>query len=475
MKIKVLVIDDELMICKSLEAGLSDMGHDVATAQNSSNALRLMVSFKPHIVLTDMRLGTENGIDLIDDIKKIDSDVEVIVMTAYSDIASAVSAIKKGAFDYINKPFELDEIVIILERAFQNYKIKNKILILEKQRQSFAGDMIGQSDRMKEIFDKINILSQNDNVTVLIKGETGTGKELVADAIHKKSIRKDSPILKINCSTIPVQLVESELFGFEKNAFTGASARKKGLFEIANGGTVFLDEMGELLLETQAKLLRVLEEKKFRRIGGLEDIEVDIRIIAATNKNLELAVKEKEFREDLYYRLNVVPVEMPPLRERGNDILLIAQHFLDRYNAAFKKTIKGFDEKAKTKLLAYYWPGNIRELKNVIERIVILNRGEWISSGSLPVEIQNYAAEGEPAGFSDDTFPEIERLDAAFPEQGGFFLEETLDDIEKKYLTAALEKSEGNQTKAAVMLGISRFALKRKMEKHKLTYQSFEH
>jgi two-component system response regulator AtoC len=469
MKIKVLVIDDELMICKSLEAGLSDMGHDVATVQNGGDALRLMASFKPHVVLTDMRLGTENGIDLIDDIKKIDSDAEVIVMTAYSDVASAVTAIKKGAFDYINKPFELDEIAIILERAFQNYKIKNKILILEKQRQSFAGSIIGQSGKMKEIFDKIDILSQNDNVTVLIKGETGTGKELVADSIHKKSVRKDSPILKINCSAIPGQLVESELFGFERNAFTGAAAKKKGLFEIANGGTVFLDEMGEIPLEMQAKLLRVLEEKKFRRIGGLEDIEVDIRIITATNKNLEQAVKEKTFREDLYYRLNVVPVEMPPLRERGNDILLIAQHFLDKYNCNFKKSIKGFDQNAKSKLLAYYWPGNIRELKNVIERIVILNNGEWISSGSLPAEIKNYAAEGEPEQDGDDVSPDAECVDADtdIPEQGGFFLEEKLDEIEKQYLVRALEKAEGNQTKAAAMLGISRFALKRKMEKHK--------
>ena len=437
MKIKVLVIDDELMICKSLAAGLSDMGYDVAAAQNGQDALNLMASFKPHIVLTDMRLGTENGIELIDDIKRIDSDTEVIVMTAYSDITSAVTAIKKGAFDYINKPFELEEIAIVLERAYQNYKIKNKLLILEKQRQGYEGDIIGESDKMKEIFEKIDILSQNDNVTVLITGETGTGKELVAEAIHRKSVRKDSPILKINCSAIPGQLVESELFGFEKNAFTGASARKKGLFEIANGGTVFLDEMGELPLETQAKLLRVLEEKRFRRIGGLEDIEVDIRIIAATNRNLEQAVKEKAFREDLYYRLNVVPIEMPPLRERGNDILLIAQHYLDRYNAAFKKSIKGFDEKAKAKLLAYNWPGNIRELKNVIERIVILNNGDWISCGSLPVEIQNYAAEaGSYTGAKtgnpmDRALPKPENFDEALLEQGCFFLEEKLDEIER--------------------------------------------
>jgi len=459
MKIKVLVIDDELMICKSLKAGLTDMGYDVATAQNRKDALRQIASFKPQLVLTDMRLGKENGIDLIDDIKKIDSDIEIIVMTAYSDITSAVTAIKKGAFDYINKPFDLEEIEIILDRAYQKYKIKNKILILEKQSQCFIENIIGQSDKMKDVYEKINILSQNDSVTVLIRGETGTGKELVADAIHNKSIRKDSPILKINCTTIPSQLVESELFGFERNAFTGAGAKKKGLFEIANGGTVFLDELGEIPLEIQAKLLRVLEERKFRRIGGLEDIEVDIRIIAATNKDLETAVKEKEFREDLYYRLNVVPVEVPPLRERGNDILLIAQYFIDKFNIAFKKSIKGFDKDAKSKLLAYYWPGNIRELKNVIERIVILNNGEWISSSNLPVEIQSYKTAENPAYILRDDIS---------IENDNFSLEEKMDGIEKQYLLDALEKSEDNQTKAAAMLGISRFALRRKMEKYSL-------
>jgi len=435
------------------------MGYDVAMAHNSKDALRQIASFKPQLVLTDMRLGKENGIELIEDIKKVDSDIEIIVMTAYSDITSAVSAIKKGAFDYINKPFDLEEIEIILERAYQKYKIKNKILILEKQSQCFIENIIGHSDKMRDVYEKINILSQNDNVTVLIRGETGTGKELVADAIHNKSIRKDSPILKINCTTIPSQLVESELFGFERNAFTGAGAKKKGLLEIADGGTVFLDELGEIPLEIQAKLLRVLEERKFRRIGGLEDIEVDIRIIAATNKDLEMAVKEKEFREDLYYRLNVVPVEVPPLRERGDDILLIAQYFIDKFNIVFKKSIKGFDKDAKIKLLAYYWPGNIRELKNVIERIVILNNSEWISSSNLPVEIQNYrTVENPDYVLTDDTSMENDN----------FSLEEKMDGIEKQYLLEALEKSEANQTKAASMLGISRFALRRKMEKYSL-------
>lgn len=459
MKSKVLVIDDELMICKSLKAGLSDMGYIAATAQTKKEALVQVRSFKPNLVLTDMRLGNENGIELIDDIKKIDNDIEVIVMTAYSDIASAVLAIKKGAYDYINKPFELEEIRLVLERAYENYKIKNKILILEKQYQSYNQNMIGQSDKMKDVFEKINILSQNDSVTVLILGETGTGKELVADAIHNNSIRKDFPILKINCSAIPNHLVESELFGFEKNAFTGAGTKKKGLFEIANGGTVFLDELGEIPLEIQSKLLRFLEERKFRRIGGLEDIEVDIRIITATNKNLEQAVREREFREDLYYRLNVVPVELPPLRERGNDILFIADYFLGKFNCSFKKSLKGFDQGARSKLLSYSWPGNIRELKNVVERIVILSNDEWITSAKLPPEIQSFEKENEANQYEEESI----RL------EDHFSLDFKLDSIEKRYIIDALEKSGGNQTKAAEELGISRFALRRKLEKHNIT------
>ena len=449
MKNKVLIIDDEIMICKTLKAGLTDMGYTVETAQNKEEALLQVHAFKPNQVLTDMRLGNENGIDLIEDIKKIDNDIEVIVMTAYSDIASAVTAIKKGAFDYINKPFELEEIRFILERAYENYKMKNKLLILEKQNQHVEDNIIGQSEKMKDVFEKINILSQNDTVTVLILGETGTGKELVADAIHNKSVRKDYPILKINCSAIPSHLVESELFGFEKNAFTGAGTKKKGLFEIANGGTVFLDELGELPLDIQSKLLRFLEERKFRRIGGLEDIEIDIRIITATNKNLDKAVKEKTFREDLYYRLNVVPVTIPPLRERENDILFLAEYFLNKYNASFKKEIKGFDYSAKQKLLRYPWPGNIRELKNVIERIVILTNDEWITTAKLPCEIADF----EDSGTDEKSAIELQVEEKITTSDDRFSLDFKLNSIERRYIVKALEKSGGKSDKGSGSTG----------------------
>ncbi len=459
MKIKVLIIDDEIMICKSLEAGLRDIGYETASAQTSESALKKTQSFKPHVVLTDMKLGNDNGIDLIEDIKSMDNEIEVIVMTAYSDIKSAVLAIKRGAFDYINKPFELDQIKIVLDRAFKNLKMRNKIFLLEQQKECVTRDMIGNSSKMKEVFTQINKLSKNDHATILIRGETGTGKELVAEAVHKNSIRKDSPLVKINCSAIPENLVESELFGFEKSAFTGAASKKKGLFEIADGGTVFLDELGEFPMDLQAKLLRFLEERKLRRIGGLEDIEVDIRIIAATNKDLEQAVKNKEFREDLYYRINVIPIDLPPLRERENDILLIAQFFLAKFNKAFNKTIKGFDTVAEARMLDYHWPGNIRELKNVIERIVILTDDDCIRLNNFPPEMQKHKLKKEiikiPEEIKNVNFEEIS-------------LEEKIDHIEKEYITHALEQTGWNQTKASEVLGISRFTLKRKMEKHQL-------
>lgn len=455
--IKILIVDDEVMICKSLQAGLSDVGYEVMTAQTSAEALKITESFKPHIVLTDMRIGLEDGIALIDGIKKIDPEIEVIVMTAYSDITSAVLAIKKGAFDYVNKPFELEQIKIVIARAFENFKLKARIYLLEKEKAASVKNLVGSCPKMTAIYDQISLLSKNENVTILIRGETGTGKELVADAIHLNSSRKDYPMLRINCCTIPSQLVESELFGFERNAFTGAASKKKGLFEIADGGTVFLDELGEIPLDVQAKLLRFLEERKFRRIGGLEDISVDIRVITATNKNLEEAVKRKEFREDLYYRVNVVPIELPPLREREQDVLAVARYFIEKYSLQFKKPVKSLGPGVEKRFLEYAWPGNIRELKNVIERLMILVAEDVIEVRHLPSDIQSKPSGGFlptaspcPGSISDTTLS----------------LEEIMDCIEKQYISEALEQTSGNQTKAAELLQISRFTLKRKLEKY---------
>lgn len=459
MNKRVLIIDDEKTICLSLTEGLKDLGYEVDSASDSKDGLRKVLNFKPHVVFLDMRLGDDNGLEILREIKKDDNDIEVIMMTAYGNIETAVKAIKNGAFDYIKKPFDLDEIHIIISKALDNLNMKTKIYLLEKEKEYNSHYMIGKNPSMLEIYKQINILSKNDGVTVLIRGETGTGKELVAEAIHNKSYRSEAPIVKINCGAIPKELVESELFGYEKSAFTGAASRKKGLFEIADGGTVFLDELGEIPMDMQTKLLRFLEERRFKRVGGLLDIGVDIRIIASTNKNLEEAIKEKKFREDLYYRLNVVPVSLPPLRDREEDILLLGQHFLTKYNERFNKNIRGFDSSAKTKIQRYSWPGNVRELKNVIERIVILYNVDYIETKHLPVEIREY--DGDNDNVNNIT---PNPLKENFGE--GFCLEDEIKKIESEYITKALDDTKGNHSKAAKLLGISRFALKRRIEKY---------
>ncbi|MFZ5966235.1 MAG: sigma-54-dependent transcriptional regulator [Bacillota bacterium] len=459
MKKRILIIDDEKVLCMSLKEGLQDLGFDVDTAYTGEEGLRKLAGFKPHVIFLDMRLSEESGLEVIKKIKEVDKEAEVIIMTAYGNIQTAVTAIKNGAFDYIHKPFDLDEIQLLISKALKNMEMQKKLYLLEKEKEENHLSMIGKHPSMKEIYEKVNILSQADEVTVLIRGETGTGKEIVASAIHKNSGRKDSPMLKINCGAIPQHLVESELFGFEKNAFTGAGARKKGLFELADGGTVFLDEVGELPLEIQAKLLRFLEERKFKRIGGLDDIEVDIRIIAATNRDLEKAIQKKKFREDLYYRLNVVPIHLPPLRERGEDILLLTEYFITEYNKKFGKNIKGITSRAEEKLFGYQWPGNVRELKNIIERMIILYDDETIDLQHLPIEIQQ-----QHQNMREPIHEENELQNKLL--SGSFSLDNETQRMEMAYIQLALRLSQDNYSKASQLLGISRFALKRKMEKY---------
>ncbi|ABR49127.1 two component, sigma54 specific, transcriptional regulator, Fis family [Alkaliphilus metalliredigens QYMF] len=459
MRKKIVIIDDEETIRLSLKEALMDLGYEAETAGDSWEGLKRIALFKPQAVFLDMRLPDGNGLQLIQRIKEMDKDLEVVLMTAYGDIKTAVTAIKNGAFDYINKPFELDEVQIILTRIFDKLKLQKKIYLLEKEKLSNDETIIGSHSSMKDVFSKVAILSENEDVTVLIRGETGTGKEVVASAIHHNSPRKEASMLKINCGAIPTQLMESELFGYEKSAFTGATARKKGLLEIADGGTVFLDEIGELSMDMQTKLLRFLEERKFKRVGGLEDIEVNIRVIAATNKDLEEAIEKKEFREDLYYRLNVVPMDLPPLRQRGEDILLLAQHYLAQYNQKFNKKIMDFTEEAKEKLLKYHWKGNIRELKNVLERTIILNDDSYIRLEHLPIEIVG----SEEKTVATNIQPMI-KIGEDIPKD--FSLENYLQEIEKSYIQTALRLCKGNHSKAAYILGISRFALKRKQEKY---------
>lgn len=460
MNKSILIVDDEEVIRLSLGEGLKDMGYKVSTASNGAEAEEKVRKVKPYVVFLDMRLSEENGLDILERIKKEDSETEVVIMTAYGDTQSAVKAIKLGAFDYINKPFDLQEIDIIIKKVIKSAEMQKKLFIYEKEKQSSDGFILGEHPLIKAVMKNIDILAKNDEVTALIRGESGTGKEIAATAIHNNSIRKNAPMLKINCGSIPKQLLESELFGFEKNAFTGANERKKGLMEVADGGTVFLDEIGEMPIELQPKLLRFIEERKFKRVGGLEDIDVDIRIIAATNKNLEEAIIKKEFREDLYYRLNVVPVIMPSLRERGNDVLILAGKFLEDYNLKFNKKIKGFTEKAQEILLKYMWRGNIRELKNLVERIVLLTEGEYIDIEDIPFEIRQGKYKNILNSDMEGSANEINFIGP------GFSLENEIEKLEKHYMMLALEKCGNNFSKASEMLGITRFSFKRRMEKY---------
>ncbi|TCO77436.1 sigma-54-dependent transcriptional regulator [Marinisporobacter balticus] len=455
MKKKVLIIDDEELIRLSLTEGLKDFDYEVETAKDGNEAIDKINHFRPDVVLLDMKLKSENGLDIAKNIKQLDDYIEIIIMTAYGDIKTAIKAIKVGAIDFLKKPLDLEEINVSISKALKNQLIKRKLEIYQERESKMNHEFIGKDPIMNDTLKKMDILSKNDSVTVLLRGETGTGKEVVASCIHQNSIRKDSVMLSINCAAIPSQLLESELFGFEKNAFSGATSRKRGLLELVDGGTLFLDELGEIPLDIQAKLLRFLETRKFKRIGGLESIEVDIRIIAATNKNLEEAIVKKEFRQDLYYRLNVVPIFIPPLRDRGYDVLKIAKHFLAIYSNKFGKSFIGFSEKAEQEIMKYSWPGNVRELKNVVERIVILNDGEILDVQNLPIELQNDISKKDPL-----------EIVANFNIEENFSLEDRLSEIEKKYIQKALDQANGNHTNASKLLGISRFALKRRMEKY---------
>ncbi|MCT4618410.1 MAG: sigma-54 dependent transcriptional regulator [Marinisporobacter sp.] len=453
MNKKVLIIDDEEIIRLSLEEGLLDFHYDVAAAKDGKEAIHKVYSFRPDVILLDMKLKKENGLDIAKSIKEIDDYAEIIIMTAYADIKTAIKAIKLGAIDYLKKPLDLEEINMSISKAIKNQSMKKKLKIYQEKESKEQHQFIGDHPLIQDTLEKMDILAKNDSVTVLIRGETGTGKEMVASYIHHSSPRKDSLMLSVNCAAIPSQLLESELFGFEKNAFTGANSSKKGLLELADGGTLFLDELGEMPLDIQTKLLRFLETKKFKRIGGLESIEVNLRIIAATNKNLEEAILKKEFREDLYYRLNVVPIMIPPLREREADILKIAEFFLNIYSHRFRKSFIGFSEGAKVQLLNYHWPGNVRELKNVVERMVILNDAKILDIEHLPIELRNNTLKDQPQ-CQDDLL------------NSGFSLENTLSEIEKSYIKKALHQTNGNHSNAAKLLGISRFALKRRIEKY---------
>jgi DNA-binding NtrC family response regulator len=438
----ILVVDDEKNILKLVSATLKKEGYGVETAQSSEEAIEKFSRDAYHLVITDLKLPGKTGIELLGCLKSRDPDVPVIVVTAFGTIENAVEAMKNGAFNYLTKPINSDELLSVAKEAIEKYELKRENIVLKselKEKYTFSA-IIGKSAPMQEVFNTIRMVAKTQS-NILIAGESGTGKELVARAVHYDSDRAGGPFVTIDCATIPAEIMESELFGHEKGAFTGAHEKKAGLMEHANNGTVFLDEIGELDLNLQKKLLRFLQEREILRVGGAARIKLNVRIVAATNKDLEQEVAAKRFREDLYYRLNVVTIKMPPLRERKDDIPLLAHHFLEKVNRIEGKHIQGFDDAVMSAFLNYEWPGNVRELENTVERAYILCPTVTISQKYLPA-----------------------KLTPATREEAAPFDQMNLVETEKRLIIKALNRTSWNQSRAAEVLGITRKQLRTKMK-----------
>ena len=447
---KILVVDDEHLIRWSLEQNLKKQGYEVITAGTGEDALHMVREQQPDLVLLDIQLPGISGIEVLEKIKDFDEDIIVIMLTAHGGLETAVNAMRLGAYDYVSKPFNLDELTIIIKKALENSDLKQEVVRLRTETKKSAPNIIGSSQQTKYLLEVLEKVARSEASTVLVQGESGTGKELVAKWIHYSSSRAEKPFIAINCAAVPATLLESELFGHEKGAFTDAKATKKGLFELADGGTVFLDEIGDMEMGMQAKLLRFLEDRSFRRIGGARVYTVDVRIISATNKDLQKSIEDKSFRNDLYYRLQVIPIFLTPLRERKEDVIALAQHFVELYNKDFNKKVQGIAGMAERMLLDYSWPGNVRELKNVIERAIILGNDETLLLEHLPLEI--VARASSPGGAPMSAF----RL----PPEGI-----DIEEVEKELIRQALEITEWNQSKAAKKLTLGIDAFRYRMKK----------
>lgn len=456
--VKILVVDDEQLIRWSFHQKLTKNGFSVFVAASAEEGLEVFKQETPDIVFLDNKLPHESGLQLLPKLKKIKDDAYIIFMTAFGNVDTAVQAIKMGAYDFVNKPFTFDEIEVLIGNIMSKLKLEREVNLLRMQNTAQLGfnSIIGKSKAVRDLIELSRQISTSKASTVLLLGETGTGKDLLARAIHNERNRSDAPFVTINCSSLPETLLESELFGHEKGAFTDAHKQKKGLFEVADGGTVFLDEIGEISMGVQVKLLNILENRSFRRLGGTKDISVNIRIIAATNKNLVDSIKQNLFRYDLYYRLKVFQIVLPPLRDRKEDIALLAEHFLKLFNAQFNKRIQGIAPPVMETLIQYDWPGNVRELRNVIERAVILENGTEINRPILPGEVES-PDEPEPAG------PHQTRYFITIPEEGL-----SLYDVERDIIIQALQRTGFNKSKAARLIGISRDTLRYKMQKYDL-------
>ena len=444
----ILVVDDEALIRLTLRERLREAGHHVQEAESVAAGLAALREGGVDLVLLDFRLPDGDGLTLLRQAKEIDPDLPIILMTAHASIETAVEAMKQGAHDYVHKPFNLDELLITVEKALETTRLRREVRALRAGQSRPFGleSIIGESESMKRMKEMLVRIAQSPASTVLLTGESGTGKDLAAKVIHYNSERADGPFMNITCSAMPEQLLESELFGHERGAFTDARARKKGLLESAHAGTVFLDEIGELSPAAQAKLLRFLEEKSFKRVGGSDDVHVDVRIISATNRRLEDDVKSGRFREDLYWRLRVLWIELPPLRERRNDVPLLLDHFVQAYNREFKRSVSGIEPAAVRALSNHPWPGNIRELRNAVERAMLMSRGDVLSQADFQMVLPDAAA-AAPGAY---------RL----PAEGVRF-----EDLERDLVVQALQRTGGNQTRAAALLGMNRDQIRYRIEK----------
>jgi len=451
---RILIVDDDPGHLTSLRTVIRSWGYRVETAQDGREAVERVKEAPVDLILMDVRMTTMSGIEALAHIKDYNPSIPIIIMTAYSSVESAVEALKGGAYDYLIKPFDFDVLKLSIQRACEHagLKAENEDLKARLQDDFDRPDIIGKSAPMKALMDMLAMVAPSE-ATVLISGESGTGKELIARSLHANSPRRDHPLVTVNCAALAESLLESELFGHEKGAFTGADRRREGRFKQADGGTVFLDEIGETSSRMQAKLLRVLQEKEIQRVGSETVLPVDVRVVAATNRDLEQDVAAGRFREDLFYRLNVMHLPIPPLRERPEDIPLLAQHFLAKYAHRNRKTVKGFAPLAMDMLLKYDWPGNVRELENAIERAVILLSGEHVTDKHLPLRVVRQHPGHVPAE------------DAAPPDTDGT---RTLEDLEKNAIVATLAATDGNKSETARRLGISRKTLHNKLKSYEL-------
>ncbi len=464
-KNRILVVDDEKLISWSLAAMLNKSGYEVETAATGAEAIEKFTSFKPELVMLDICLPDVNGLEVLKKFKSLNEDLYVIMITAYAHADSAVLALQQGAEDYFGKPFNMDAVKHVVDRAFEKKKLKEEVDYFrqELRKKSVQDKLIGNCQKMIEVFKMIKVCADTDAKTVLVTGESGTGKELVAKAIHLHSARAESPFIEVNCAAIPENLLENELFGHEKGAYTDASKKQKGIFEMAEGGSVFLDEIGDMPFPMQAKILKAIETKRFRRLGGEEDVEANVRIITATNQDLPKMVSEGKFRGDLFFRLNVMSIPLPPLRERKEDISALVQYFIERLNDEYGRNVEGAAPEAMEYLMRYDWPGNVRELRNNIERLMMLEQSKVLTPQHLNNEIRRSRTEVKkkaPGGGQSD-----------FPGEHIYLPPEgiSIEELEKQLIQLALKKSAGNQTKAAKFLKMSRDTLRYRMKKFGLS------